>query len=142
MLLESLLKVEVADAVACGVVVQEAIESDALHRGYECAERCLWLQASAGADTDKCQRAVGIFLCAGVEVDIGEGVELVDYDIYIVGTYAVADTHYRFAGIRAAYGAKFARLHFKSAGIEKRCNHFHSTRVAYHDYTVGELFGQ
>ena len=80
------------------------------------------------------------FACG--EIDIGQGVKLVDHDVDIVGTDAVAQAHDRLALIGAAYGVELARRHLEGLAVEKRGDHIDTTRIADQDYTVGELFGQ
>ena len=44
---------------------------------------------------------------AGGKVDVCQSVELVDYDVDVVRTYAMAEAHDRFPFICAAYGVEF-----------------------------------
>ena len=60
---ESLFHVKVAYFVAACIIVEQAIEADALDAGYECADGCFGLYAAAGADADYREGTMfGLFL--------------------------------------------------------------------------------
>ena len=82
--LELCLCFEVADLVAAGVEVDEAVEADALLRCYEGSGWAFWLQTAAGADAHEGEGGVLGFLGAGGEVDVLQGIEFVDHDIDVV----------------------------------------------------------
>ena len=79
----------VADHVASGIVVQQAVEADALDAGDETARRGEGLQSATGADTYHRQGAVLVALLTGLVVDVGKGVEFIDYDVDIIAADAV-----------------------------------------------------
>jgi hypothetical protein len=74
---------------------------------------------------------------ASGKVHVGQRVELGDYDVDVVGADAVADTHYRLPLVGAANGVELARRNLEGLGVEKRCHHVNSARIAHQDDSVG-----
>ena len=77
--------------------------------GYDgSAEYEFGLKGSGGADAHHSECAVMILYLAGVEVDVGERVELVDHDVDIVGPYAMTQAHDGLSFVCSAYCVELA----------------------------------
>ena len=141
MLGEGLLHGYVAHHIASGVVVQQAIEADALDRGHETSRRCEGLQAAAGADAYHGECAMLVFLHAGLVVDIGQRVEFVDHNVDVVAANAVTLTGDALAFIGAGDGVELATAHFVLDGVEMGGNGAHAGWVANENDLIGQMFG-
>ena len=140
-LLEGFFQLQVADLVAAGIVVQEAVEADALDGGDEGARGREGLKAAAGADAHAGQRTVLRILLACLVVDIGQRVQLGHHDVDIVAADAVALAGDALAAVGAGDGVELAALHLTFHRVEV-CGHgVHATRVTDEDDLVSELFG-
>ena len=89
MFLESLFQSEVTHLVTSCIVVEQAVEADALDAGNETAGRSEGLQAAAGADAYHRQRAVLVTLFSCGIVNVSQCVKLVDHDVDVVASDAM-----------------------------------------------------
>jgi hypothetical protein len=74
-----------------------------------------------------------VFLGAGSEVDIREGIKFVEHNIAVVGTYTGGDTRDAFAVVFTCNGMELAALDIalNTAFIKERSHHIYATLVAY-----------
>ena len=92
----------------------------------------------SGADTDKGQLAVfGTHHTCG-EVDIGESIQFVDYDIDIVASYAGRDAGDALALTGAGDGMELTALHLAFSSVEVGGNGLHPSGIADEDHFVGK----
>ena len=105
---EGLLQSEVADTVAVGIVVEKSVKTDTFYRSNERAERSFGLQTAARADTYDGELAERGLVLPRIEVDIGEGIQFVNHDVYIVATDAGGKCRDTLAFIVAGDGVEFA----------------------------------
>lgn len=106
---EGVFEVKVGHLIAAGIVIEHTVETYGFLGDYGGAQFQFGLQGARCADAHHMERAVlGAYLACG-EVYVGQGVELVDHDVDVVGADAVAQTHDRLALIGASDGVEFAR---------------------------------
>ena len=124
------------------IKVKKTVQADGISRSYVVVFHFnIGLERTTGADADKVQTAMGFFGHSRLQVDIGEGVEFVHHDINVVGTHARREHSDTFAVEIAGTGDEFTVLTFHLNLVEKRGNHFDTTRVANHDDVIGQLIG-
>ena len=140
MFTESTLHRDIANDIASGIIVQQAIETDALHRGYETASRGEGLQTTAGADAHHRQRAMLVVLCASSVVDVGQRIKFVDYDVDIIAANAVRLAGDALAFIRTGDGMELATRYLTLLGVEMGCNRIDTGWIAHEDNLVSQLF--
>ena len=99
------------------------------------------MQAAAGADAHQFQLAQFRFYFAGVEVDVGQRVQLVHHDVDVVAPYAGAHHRDALAPAGAGDGVELAALHLVLARVEVPGHKGHAPRVAHQDDFVGQPFG-
>ena len=138
---ECLFQLEVADVVTSCVVVEQAVEADALHAGDERSQRSFWLKAATSADADNRECAMPGLVVTLLEVDVGERVKLVHHDVDVVATDARAEDRNAFALVGACDGVELAALNLAFLRLEVCGNGRYSPRVAHKDDAVGQLFG-
>ena len=141
MLLESLLHGDVADDVTSGIVVEQAVEADALDGSDETAGGCEGLQATAGADAYHRQCAMLFFVLTGGIVDVGQRVELVHHDVDVVTADAVRLARDAFAFIGACDGVELAAADLVLNGVEMGSYGIYTRRVANEDDAVSQKLG-
>ena len=139
---EGLLKGEVAHGVAASVEVEQPVEADALDAGHPSAHGRVGLQTATGAYAHQFQLAQRGAHGAGVEVDVGQGVEFVHHDVNVVAAYARRHHGDAFALVGACDGAKLAALHCAFAFAEVRGHKVYAAGVAHKNHLVGQLLGQ
>lgn len=142
MLAECFFEIEVGHFIAAGIIVEHTVEAKRFFGYHGSAERQFGLQSARCADAHHGETAFFGPYLAGLEVDVGQGVEFVDYNVDIVGADTVAEAHYGFALVGASDGVEFAGRYFESPGVEERCHHVDARRIAYEDNAVGELRGE
>ena len=140
MLPEGFLHGNVADHIAAGIVVEQSVETDALDGGNERTCGCEGLQASAGADAYHRQRAVFLFLFAGVVVNIGQCVEFVDHDVDVVAANAVRLAGDALALVHAGNGVELAARHFVLDAVEVGGNGVDTGGIADENNLVSQEF--
>ena len=136
---QSTLEVEVGDLVAVGIPVEHTIEADADARDDAGATRNVGLEATASADTHHLERVVLGQNLARLEIDVLESVQLVDYDVDIVGTDAVTESGDTLATVGARDGMDLTTGDLALFAVEEGGNHIYAARVATHDDLVGQL---
>ena len=82
------------------------------------ADRSLVLQAARGADAYEGQLTEGVLLLAGLEVDVRQGIQLIEDDVDIVRADAVADDGDALALVRACDGVELAARYIALDGVE------------------------
>ena len=132
---------QVADTVAVGIVVEQAVEADALDGSNESAQRCLGLQAAAGADAHKGQAAKPVAVLSRGEINVGQSVQFVDHDVDVVATDAGGERREAFPVISACDAVELTAAHLALHVVEMGCHHCHATGVADKDDAVGQLLG-
>ena len=103
-----MLDVEVADAIAVGIVVEQSVKAYALDACYVGAEGGVGLESSTCAYAYEGELSEGGTVLTCLEVDVGKSVELVDYDVDIVTAYACGEDCDAFAVVCAGDGVEFA----------------------------------
>ena len=86
--------------------------------------------------------AVLLFGKAGLEVDVGKGVEFGHHDVDVVGTDAVGESGDALAAAGAGDGVELAGLFVEFDAVEMLGDGAYAARVAHHYDDVGEVFGQ
>ena len=89
MLCECLFHGNVANYVTASIIVQQAVEADALHTGDKTTRRREWLEAATCTDADHSECAVLVKFLTRLIVDVGQGVEFVDHDVDVVTSDAM-----------------------------------------------------
>ena len=102
-----MLEIEVGYLVSPCVIVEHAVESYRFFGDDGSAEAQLRLKCSGSSYAYHGECAMCVAYFAGGKVDVCQSVELVDYDVDVVRTYAMAEAHDRFPFICAAYGVEF-----------------------------------
>ena len=136
-----LFHVEVAYFVASGIVVEQAVEADALDAGDEGAKRGIGLQTAAGTDADYRECAVLWLVLTLLEVDVGKGIQLVHRDVDVVATNACAEDRNALALVEAGDGVELSVADAAFLTVEVRGNGVNATRVADQYDAVSQLFG-
>ena len=136
---ERLLHGDVADYISTCVIVQQTIKADAFHGGDERSRWCERLEASAGAYAHHCERTMLVALLAGLVVDGGKGVELVDHDVDVVAAYAVALAGDALALVRAGDGVELTVSDLTLPCVEVAGNGVYTGGIANQDDTVCKL---
>lgn len=139
MLLEGCFKLQVAHLITTGVIVEQAVETDAFHAGNETACGSEGLQTATGAYAHHGQRAVLITLLAGRIVYVGKSVKFVGYYVDVVTAYAMALASNALAFVSAGYSMKFTALNFTLTRVKVGCHCIHTGRIAHKHYLVGQL---
>ena len=82
------------------------------------------------------------FLLAGLEVDIGQGVDLVHDDVAVVGSDTGGDTGDTFTLITAGDGVELTRLYVAlyTTFVKEGCYHVNTVLVTHEDDLVGQEF--
>ena len=83
------LKIHQENLLAVLVPVEHAVETDGDVAQDITAQRNVGTDCAAGADAEDGQAAMSQFGEAGIEIDIGQGVELGHHDVDVVGADAV-----------------------------------------------------
>jgi hypothetical protein len=73
-------------------------------------------------------------------VDVGEGIEFVDHDVDVVAADAVTLNGNALAFVRTRDGVELTAADLALFRVEVGCDGVYSGRIAYEDYTVGQLF--
>ena len=141
MLLESLFQFEVTNIISSGVVVEQAIETDALHRCDERSHRREWLKTTTGTDAYTGECTVFIFFFAGVEIDIGKSIQLVHHDIDVIASDTRRLNGNTLTFIDTSNGAEFTAGHLTFYRIEMRGNGGYTSRITNKDYLVCQILG-
>ena len=76
------------------------------------------------------------------EINVGQRVKFIDYDVDIVRPDAMAETHNGFTLVSAANGVELTRRHLEVTGVEMLRHDVDAGRVAHEDYAVGQLLGK
>ena len=137
---EGSLEREVADALGIGVEVGYAIKSDGTLGGHVGADRRPGLQTAAGANAHHGQHAGSLTRQTGGEVDVGEGVELVDDDVDVVAADAVREDGEAFAGVVAGDAVELTVADVALDVAEVLPDHSHTVGIAHQHDAVGQLF--
>ena len=111
-LLEGFFHWQVANLVAVSIVVEQAIEANALDGGDETTRGGERLQATTSADTHDGEGAVFILLSASVEVDVGKGIQFGHHNVDIVAADARGEHGDAFALISSCNAMELAAAHF------------------------------
>ena len=138
---KSLFEAKVAHRIAPCIVVEQSVESDAFARTNESAYRSVWLQAATSADAHQFQLAEVRLLGAGVKVNVGESIEFVDDNIYIVAAYACGEHGDAFSLIATCDGVKFATTNITFDRVKMRGHHGHSARITHENNLFCQLLG-
>ena len=139
---ELLFETEVANAVAAGIEVEQAVEADALDTGHEGAFGCFGLEATTGAYAHDFKTAQRGFDGSAGEVDVGERVNLVEHDVNVVTANTGRHHGDALAGIGAGDGVKLATLHVALAAVKMSRHRCHTAGVAHKDDLGGQMLGQ
>ena len=108
MLDKSLFQCDITGLIAVSIVVEEAVEADASRRSNERTERCLRLKSATCADSYDGKSAVFRLVGPCFEVYVGEGIELIDYDIYVITANTRGLNRYSLAFVGSCYCAEFS----------------------------------
>ena len=92
------------------VEIQEVVDSQSVGGGYEVIHGNICLQGAGGADADDVEGAQIFPDFAGLEVDIGEGIQFVDDDVDIIGSDAGGEDGEAFGTDITGMGNEFAVL--------------------------------
>ena len=131
----------VADHVASCVVVEQAIEADALDRGDETACGREGLQAAAGANAYHGERAVFVTFLTCAVVDVGERIEFIGYDVDVVAADAVALAGNALAFVHTRDGMELTAADLALLRVEMGSYGVYAGGVANEYNLVGQLFG-
>ena len=137
---EGSLEREVADALGVGIEVGHAIKSDGTLGSYVGADGRPRLQTAAGANAHHGQHAGSLTRQTGGEVDVGEGVELVDDDVDVVAADAVREDGEAFAGVAAGNAVELTVADVALDVAEVLPDHSHTVGIAHQHDAVGQLF--
>lgn len=140
MLLERLLEIQEGDAVAVLIPVHQAVAAHRYVREDERPERYVRLDRTAGAYPQDVERAVLRLLLAGVEIHVGEGVELRHHYVDVVRAYACGEHGETLAFILSRDPDEFPGSTITLDRIEQRLEHRHPARVPYEYDIVCKLF--
>ena len=140
MFLEGFLEGEVTDFVAAGIEVEQAVEADALAGGDVGADGILGLQSSTGADSHEVEDAEIVLDGAGLEINVGEGVDLVEDDIDVVASDTSGNNGDALTVVPARYGVEFAALDVAFHAVEMGGHGLYSSGVSDEDDLVCQLF--
>ena len=131
---------QVAHRVTSFVEVQEAVESYGDSGTDVGAYRRIRLQTAAGTDTHNFQLTEGIVFFTGLEIDVGQCVEFVHYDVYVVASDTGRGYRDAFALISTGHGTKLTAFHFAFFGVEMRGYESYTSGVAYQDDFICQVF--
>ena len=137
---ESLFKLEVTNLVSACIIVKKTVETDALHAGYEGSQRCFGLQTSTSTDTDKRKCPMLGLVLTLLEIDVGEGIQLVHHNVEVVATDTMTEASDAFPPVCACNGMKLTTLYVTFFRIEMRSNCVNPARVSNKNDTVSKLF--
>ena len=141
MVQEGALQGEVAHGISSGIEVEQAVKSDGHLRADEGAYRRVRLEAAARADAYQLKSAQDVALLTCLEVDVGQGVQLVQYDVDVVASDAGADYSNAFVLVGAGDCMKLTALHVAFLLREVACHEVYPSGVAHEDDLVGQPFG-
>ena len=99
------------------------------------------LQTATGADAHHLKLTKRRVLGASGEINIGQGIQLVDYNIYVVAPDTRREHRDALALIGACHRVKLATGHIAFHGIEMGCHHSHTSRVAHKNDFTCQLLG-
>src|ERR1700760_1778762 len=109
--------------------------------GHEAVDGDIFLEGSAGADTDNREWAEIFFDGAGRKIDIGEGVELVEDDVDIIGADAGGNDGDAFFADAAGVRDELAVMGAVFDGVEMAADAVYAVRIADGEDGGGEFFG-
>ena len=123
------------------VKIQQIVDTQAVGAGDKAVDWNILLQGAGGAHTDDGKGGELGFDHAGGEVDIDQGVQLIEDDVYIVRADAGGDDGDPFPANIARMGYEFAVLGLVLDGVEMTADGGYPIGVAYGKNGGGELFG-
>jgi len=123
------------------VEIEEVVDAEAMGGGYEAIDGDIFLQGATGADTDNRERGEGFFDGAGRKVDIGEGIEFVEYNIDIIGADAGGYDGDAFFADAAGVGDEFAVMGTVFDGVEMTADAVDPVGIADGEDGGCEFFG-
>jgi len=123
------------------VKIQQVVDTQAMGAGHKAVDRNIFLQAAGSAHADDGKGGGLGFDHPGGEVDIGQGVQLIENDVYIVGADAGGDDGDPFLSYVACVGNEFAVLGLVFDGVEMTADSGYPIGVAYGEDGGGQLFG-
>ena len=138
---ERFFEFQVAHLMTAGIEVEESVEANTLCRGDKRANRGVGLQSATGAYTHDGETTEGVVFLTCGEVDIGEGIELVEHDIDIVTSYTCAHHGDTLVGITTGDGGELTVGYLALDGVEMGSYEAYSSWITHEDDLVGEMFG-
>ena len=115
---ELALEFKVANLIASGIEIEQAIEAYRCLRANEGAHRCVFLQSTTGANAHELKGAMLVVFEASLEIDVGKSIELVHHDVDIVATDACAQYGDAFALIGTCDGVELTTFNITFFGFE------------------------
>ena len=88
------------------VKIQEVVDAQSVGGGHHTIHRYGSLQRAGGTDADDLQLGAFGLDGAGIEIDVYQGIQLVEHDVDVVGTDAGRHHRYIFAADRSGIGYK------------------------------------
>ena len=76
---------------------------------------------------------------AGLEIDVGESIQLGHYDIDVVAADSVGKGGDTLAVVGTGSESEFAGLALDFDGVEKGFEHFHTPGISEHHHDVGKV---
>lgn len=122
------------------IKVEEVIESESVGTCHKCIYGNIGLQGSAGTDADDLQ---GFQLCtngARFEVDVGQGIEFIEYDVDVIWTNAGTANGKAFVAHIAGMGDEFAVLILEFDAVEILADFFNAVGIADNDDGISNFF--
>jgi len=123
------------------IKIEKIVDAQAMGGGYEAIDGYIGLQGPGGAEADDIEGSEGGLDLAGIEVDIGEGIEFVDDDIDIIGADAGGEDGEAFLADEAGMGDELAVLGPDLDGIEVFADLLYAVGIADGDDGAGNLLG-
>ena len=140
-LLEGLLEVEQGYLVPAFVPVHQAVAAYGDMREDEGPERDFRLDGAAGAYPQDVESTVLGLDLAGLEIDVGEGVELGHHDVDVVGADARREHREPLSAAAAGHPHELPRGASGLDLVEQGDEHLHAAGIADEYHVVGKLVG-
>lgn len=132
---------KVAHGITPGIEVEQSVEADADVRADERACRSKRLQSATGADTHYFQLPELRLLLTRLEVDVGQGIQLVDHNVDVVAPDAGREHGDAFTLVTTCNGLELTAFYFALAVLEMGGNQGHASGVAHQNHLISQPFG-
>ena len=130
---------QVAYGVTSFVEVQESVKSYGDGGADVSSYASIRLQTAAGTETHDFQLAEGIILFAGLEIDVGQCVEFIHYNVYIVTSDTGGGYRDAFSLVSSGDGTEFTAFYFTFFSVEMGGHEFHASGIAHQNDFIRQI---